>query len=280
MLHYPARSAPALGFLRRSANDIDIYVEDAARSDVWLAILRVCLPRKVKLRHVNPLGDRTSVLAACRADQEDTRPRLYIIDGDFDYLLGKGIPRVKNLYRMPATNLEAFVLMTAGLVPLMAKMLPAESVEDIQNDIKLNLQDPWFSHLVRLFAFYAENERTRSGVQTCSFHVERLRIAGATPWQPDLRIIIQRAKMIAQTCKQSIGLGNTKLREIRSRASQLPVEKVISGKTYLWPLYQQHFRRRVAASLNAEQLMLLIIAHGVCPSDSLRRRLRAQCKAI
>lgn len=278
MLHYPPRSAPALGFLRRSANDIDIYVEDAARSKVWLAILRTCLPSKVNLGNVNPLGNRTSILAACRADQEGTRPRLYIIDGDFDYLLGNGVPKLKNLYRIPATNLEAFVLMTAGLVPLMAKMLPTESTEDIQRDIKRSLQEPWFRHLVRLFAFYAENERTRSGVKTCSFRIERLCIAGASPWQPDLSIIIQRAKMIAQKCKQSVGLGNTKFREIRSRASQLPVEKVISGKTYLWPLYQQHFRRRVAANLNPEQLMLLIIANGVCPSNNLRRRLRAQFK--
>lgn len=280
MLHYPARSAPALGFLRRTANDIDIYVEDAARSDIWLAILRVCLPSKVKLRNVNPLGDRSAVLAACRADQRDTRPRLYIIDGDFDYLLGKGIPRVKNLYRIPATNLESFVLMTAGLVPLIAKMRPAESTEDIHEEIRRNLHDAWFSHLVRLFVFYAENERTNSGVQTCSFHVQRLRIAGAVPWQPDLNLITQRAKIIAQSCKRSVGLGNTKFRDIHARASKLPVEKVISGKTYLWPLYEQYFRRKVTAGLKSEQLMLLIIANGVCPSDSLRRRLREQCRAI
>lgn len=280
MLHYPARSAAALGFLRRSANDIDIYVEDTARSDVWLALLRACLPKNVKLTNVNPLGNRSSVLQACRADQQDTRPRLYVIDGDFDYLLGKGVPRLKNLYRIPATNLEAFVLMTAGLVPLMATMLPAESTEDIQGDIRLNVQDPWLRHLVRLFAIYAENERTKSGVETSSFHVERLRIAKAKPWQPDLGIIIQRAKMIAQRCKQSVGLGNTKFREIRSRASQLPVEKVISGKTYLWPLYQQHFRLRVGGNLSAEQLMIITIANGVCHSKSLRRRLRAQFKTV
>lgn len=280
MLHYPARSAAALGFLRRSANDIDIYVEDTALSDVWLALLRACLPRNVKLTNVNPLGNRSSVLQACRADQQDTRPRLYVIDGDFDYLLGKGVPRLKNLYRIPATNLEAFVLMTAGLVPLMGSMLPAESTEDIQGDIRLNVQDPWLRHLVRLFAIYAENERTASGVETNSFHVQRLRTTGANPWQPDLSIIIQRARMIAQTCKQSVGLGNTKFREIRSRASQLPVEQVVSGKTYLWPLYYQYFHQKVRTNLTPRQLMLLIIARGVCPSNSLRRRLRTQCKAI
>jgi len=280
MLHYPARSAPALGFLRRSANDIDIYVEDAALSDVWLALLRACLPSNVKLTSVNPLGNRSSVLEACRADQQDTRPRLYVIDGDFDYLLGKGVPRLKNLYRIPATNLEAFVLMTAGLVPLMATMLPAELTADIQRDIRLNLQDPWFRHLVRLFAFYAENDRTASGVKTCSFHVQRLRITGSNPWQPDLSIIIQRAKMIAQRCKQSVGLGNTRFREIRSRASQLPVEQVISGKTYLWPLYQQYFQRKVGTNLKPVQLMLLIIEKGVCPNNNLRRRLRAQFEVI
>lgn len=278
MLHYPPRSAPALGFLRRSANDIDIYVEDAALSNVWLALLRACLPSNVKLTSVNPLGNRSSVLKACRADQQGTRPRLYVIDGDFDYLLGKAAPRLKCLYRIPATNLEAFVLMTAGLVPLMATMLPAESTEDIQRDIRLNLQDPWFRHLVRLFAFYAENERTASGVKTSSFNVQQLRINKSNPWQPDLSIIAQRAKMISQRCKQSVGLGNTKFREIRSRASQLPVEQVISGKTYLWPLYQQYFNRKVGTNLRSDLLMLQIVDKGVCPNNNLRRRLRAQFK--
>jgi Protein of unknown function (DUF4435) len=280
MLSYPARSAPALGFLRRSANDVDIYVEDAARSDIWLAILRLCLPNRIRLSNVNPLGDRTSVIAACRSDQSDTRPRLYIVDGDFDFTLGRGLPRIKNLYRIPATNLEAFVLMTGGFEPLIAQMLPSQSIENISEDIKINLHDVWFNLLIRLFIFYAENERTNAGQMTSGYNVQRFRIVNSLPWQPDLGIIARRAKEISVHCRLAAGTGKTKFLEIKSRTLLLPIEKIVSGKTYLWPLFEHYFRQKVKFSIKAEQLMLLVIAHGECPSESLRRRLRQQCQSI
>lgn len=273
MLSYPPRSAPALGFLRRSANDIDIYVEDASRADVWLALVKKCLPRNKRLRSVNPLGSRHDVLEACRLDQSDTRPRLYIVDGDFDFLLGRGVPRLNYLFRIPATNVEAFALKGRGHIDLLDAFCVAQNMEEVSAEFERDVSAPWHGVLRRLFCFYAENERLNAGAVTCGYHVQRLRVAGSTPWTPNMATITTRAKEVADHCRRAVGTSNQYVR-IRRRAANLPIEKIASGKSYLWPLMEQYFRMKTGAVLSSVNLMLLVANAGGCPSESLRRRLR------
>lgn len=276
MLNYPARSSRAQGFLRRSANDIDIYVEDASLKNVWLALIRKCLPRGARISSVMPLGDRATVLAACRSDQESSRARLYIIDGDFDYLLGAGTPKMSNLYKVPATNLEAFVLMTEGLIPYLHAAKPEEDPAALQQKAASHLELEWFPKLRRLFAYYAENQRLNAGAQTCRYHVSRLCLHQSNPWLPDVSLIAQRALEVLTACRQRCGVGRTLVSVHRKRALQLPIQKAVSGKTYIWPLVENLVKSMGAHPGTPEKLMLAVVSHGKCPNENLRRRLRQQ----
>ena len=278
MLNYPSRSAAAQGFLRRSANDIDIYVEDAARAKVWLALLRKCLPSGSRLRNVMPLGSRSTVIEACRRDQINDRPKLYIVDADFDFILQKGLPKLNHLYRIPATNLEAFVLLTNGLVPFLANMLPDQDSALLATEADAHFNGQWFPPLKRLFAVYAENEEVDGGAVTSSYHVSRLSRPGTNPWEPDLTQIALQANAVAQACRAKVGCRNRRTTQKRKKVRALPVEKVVSGKTYLFPLVENFVRHKGAYPGNSEKLMLGIIAAGGAPNAYLPRRIRSILK--
>jgi hypothetical protein len=86
VIGYSPRAAKALGFLKRAYNDIDIYVEDRTCHHMYALLFRKILPHDVRLASVNQVGNRQSVVEACKKDQADRgRPKLYIIDGDFDH---------------------------------------------------------------------------------------------------------------------------------------------------------------------------------------------------
>ena len=274
MISYSAKSARALAFLKRSRNDIDIFVEDAKRAQVWLSIIRLCLPKGVELTSVNPLGDRDRVVQACELDQSSRRPRLYIIDGDMDFLLGRGVRKLKFLYRVPATNLEALVLLSGGASSILGSMLPGHQISQIATDLHSYLELKWGPSLRRLFALYAEHFRLGGTKQTCSYHVSQLAVTASNPWKPDRRKFAAKARDIAKECKRARPASKRRLKLAAARSRNLPLEKVASGKTYLWPLYQNYFKQVTGISITPEALMLLVLSHGSCPAPGLRRKLR------
>jgi hypothetical protein len=63
------------------------------------------------LKSVNLMGGKKRVIEACRLDQKDDgRKKLYIIDGDFDFLLNKGKPKLKYLHRIGAYCIENVIV--------------------------------------------------------------------------------------------------------------------------------------------------------------------------
>src|SRR5271165_5002567 len=66
---------------------------------------------ELKRIRVNQLGGREKVIDACRLDQQDTgRRKLYLIDGDFNAVLGRRRPRLKYLYQLKAYCVENILL--------------------------------------------------------------------------------------------------------------------------------------------------------------------------
>ena len=111
MIRYSHTAAKALAYLKRPYNDIDIFVEDTGNHNMWLTIVRNVVPREFKITSVNLLGGRESVIAACKRDQiNDGRRKLYIIDGDFDFILGKKKPALKYLYRIRGYCIENLLI--------------------------------------------------------------------------------------------------------------------------------------------------------------------------
>lgn len=72
-------------------NDVHFYVEDTAYHNIYQAILRRLFP-KVKVSQIFPLDGKPNVLRHAQdaaGNRVLSRPRVYILDKDFDDLLGR-----------------------------------------------------------------------------------------------------------------------------------------------------------------------------------------------
>lgn len=78
MIKYPARAAIALGFLKRSYNDIEVFVEDTACPNMWVRLLEKVIPKGARLSSVNLLGGRDRVIEACALDQNEDGRKSFI----------------------------------------------------------------------------------------------------------------------------------------------------------------------------------------------------------
>ena len=118
MIAYSPDAEPARAYLLRAYNDIDIFVEDCRGQNMYVRLFnRMLLPKRKRISNVFSLKDRKNVIEGCRADQASrNRPRLYIIDGDQDALLGLAKPRLKHLYRLSVYCAENLLLSEHAIV--------------------------------------------------------------------------------------------------------------------------------------------------------------------
>jgi hypothetical protein len=156
MIQYSERAARALSRLKRPYNDIDIFVEDTKNKNMWLELLRAALPRHIKLNIINQLGGREKVLIACRLDQrEDGRRKLYIVDGDFDFILGLRKPRLKHLYRLNSYCVENILISRSSLEHVGTACKPDWDAGKVRESFGFDGWNKAVRHsLVKLFSVY------------------------------------------------------------------------------------------------------------------------------
>ena len=113
------------------------------------------------------------MLAACRLDQnDDGRKKIYIIDGDYDYLLGRPKPRLRHLYRIRAYCLENILLRPESILEVGVDARPMCTKEDIANllDYPSFLGD-YEAKLTTLFVAYATAHQVVPSLRTTSYSV-------------------------------------------------------------------------------------------------------------
>ncbi|MGK9339609.1 DUF4435 domain-containing protein [Sinorhizobium meliloti] len=238
MINYSARAAKALGYLKRKYNDIEVYVEDTSSPNMWIRLLESILPSGTKLRSVNLLAGRRRVIEACRLDQKDDgRRKLYITDGDFDYLLGKGKPRLKFLHRMPCYCVENLLSQKKIVSDAAFTCCTKTTFTEINSKIE-NVFGSSEAMVRALFVVYATSEKLETGIKTVAFGVHRLLS------KIDGKKILDEAKIRSRILevvkgsirsKGSLHFSRTR-KEITKRAASLPIEKVVSGKDFVFPL--------------------------------------------
>lgn len=259
---YPPKSAPALGFLKSSVNDVEIFVEDSASQNLWVKLLRNFLPEGVSFNSVTPMGSRSNVINACRADQVvDGRKKLYIIDGDFDFLQGRRKPSLKHLYRLRAYCVENYLVDEHGLVSLAT--LFETSITESAALAKLGFAK-WVDDnerlLSALFICYAVANRLISYEATVSFSVHRLLKAGCSRKnvcgkRVSSRILYLYRKMIKE-CGSAV---------VRSEFIAVHVEYKkfgflvsVSAKDYIMPQLFEIMKSEFSMSVRKSQFKVML----------------------
>ncbi|TIS67990.1 DUF4435 domain-containing protein [Mesorhizobium sp.] len=282
MLNYSARAARALGFLKRHYNDVEIYVEDTANRNMWLRLLETILPDRVRLSSVNVLGGRNKVLTACKLDQgADGRRRLYIIDGDFDFLHGAKKPKLRNLYRLNAYCVENIILRPESVVEVGFNNCTDSSKDLIARRIDFDDAIRPHENLLRsLFVIYATVEKLALGLTTVGYSVHRVMTKREGQLLLDPLKLKQRIRSLLKDAVLRVGVRvfSTARREVGARATGLSLDQMISGKAYLLPIIWYRLRTLSDCSIQIEQFKVQLASRFRAEYEPwLARRIRKVC---
>ena len=259
MLRYPAKARRALAFLFRRFNDIDIYVEDTVSRNMYEVLLQRILEGRAKVNRIFQVGNKTQVIDACTADQNDPRPRLYLIDGDLDLILGNPAPALNRLYSLQVYSAENLLWSEAATNEIAFECLTNESRSAVGQAINFQAFQASVLALLRpLFATYAATYKLDSTLQTVSYHVMRLTVqVDNAPVLDDQKVLQRIAALETELSKKvpaaTVIAETTSALQVLNGPDQQSA-RYISGKTYLLPLVYHHLRRHAGYAGSFEQL--------------------------
>ena len=279
MVSYSPQSARALAYLKRPYNDIEIFVEDKSGRIMWNEFLRNVIPDNLKFTSVNLLGGREAVIDACRKDQEtDGRRRLYIIDGDFDHLLGKNKPNLRYLYRLRAYCIENILSNRTSCVDFCNKCSPKFSEDRAESELDWHrLMNDILPVFRKIFTVYATAQKFCLGNKTSSVSVMRFVRVHKTHVQFNDTEIKKHLKEIIISGVKSVGVHKwrTARLEIGRRADRLEIGRCASGKTFVLPIVRAQLMKKCGYHGTIDQLKVFLACEA-SPSVEpyLYRRLR------
>lgn len=105
MIKYSNSVLKGYAYLYRPYNDIDVFIEDETCKNMWITLINKVLEGIAKIVTVFPLGGKNTVIDACEKDKDYTHPKIYIIDGDFDFIFKKP-PKLERLFRLNVYCIE------------------------------------------------------------------------------------------------------------------------------------------------------------------------------
>jgi hypothetical protein len=159
----------ALDIFYSDFNDVNFYVEDADQENLYEVILRKLFSH-LKVARIFPLGGKAAVLEHARSDSNIhvKNFRAYIVDRDFDYLLGKQCadPRVFYIDRF---CIESHLLEVPALVEIVVENHPKKRRAEVEAALSLDSQiSSIYVSLRRLFKLFLCSQGLDLGIRNCS----------------------------------------------------------------------------------------------------------------
>ena len=224
-------------------NDIDIYVEDtdATTIRIFTTLLQRVM-ENVRIETVFGLGGKHEVLKRFNSDANNTRKRLYIIDGDFSCILGDlchhEVPA--GVFRLSRYCIENYLIDTDAFFQVAHDEDGSRGHAELRQAAKLSeWMESTATQLLRLSLAYACNEFFELGLKTCSRHVEDFyRDGEGTLSEDKIEAAIEEIRA-ATDAKTNAGTFDAKLEVLLARASLIDLAHVAipSGKGYCLPLF-------------------------------------------
>ena len=106
-----ARKAKALFY--HKFNDVDIYVEDTGlgAKKLYEIVFGRVFEGRYRVAEIFPLGGRQAVIDKCKGDSLDSeRPRVYVIDGDLELMIGVKARKDKRLVVLSRYCIENYLV--------------------------------------------------------------------------------------------------------------------------------------------------------------------------
>jgi hypothetical protein len=213
----------------------------------------------VRIARVFTPGNRAAVIAKAQAHDFAARRAFFLIDGDLDWVRGEPAPFPDLVYRLDAYCVENLLIHEDAAV----KFLIEEAVLSEAAAIQALQFDHWLkgvsSSLLDLFAWFAVLNLVKPSEPTVSLGIGMLlaKPGKGVPKAVDpskvLTLVsdVRKKAEIATSKKDAAALQSA----ILNRIKKLPIPSdAISGKDYLFPLFEYHLWRSVTRQTSRKSL--------------------------
>ena len=150
-------------------NEINFYVEDAEQENLYEVLLRSQYP-SVRIDRIFPLGGKEAVLRHAASCDNEALPafRAYILDRDFDHLLGKASVH-PNVFYLDRFCIENYLIEEPGFVEVVVESQPKRRRSEVTATLDMATAiSTTFGALRPLFVYFACVQRFSLGLQNCS----------------------------------------------------------------------------------------------------------------
>lgn len=171
-IHIPTRSPAglaALDIFYANFNDINFYVEDTDQENLYHEIFRKYFP-EIKIEKIFPLGGKKPVLDHAKdpVNKKDKTEKIYLLDKDFDDLLGT-IEIIENAFYLDRYCIENHLVDEAAIVTIVLENHPKLSRNEIETTLDLGAYIKTAEQQLRqLFLLFFSVQLFKLGLKNCS----------------------------------------------------------------------------------------------------------------
>ena len=244
MIRYSNNTIKGYSYLYRLYNDIEVFIEDDTCQNMWIIVINKVLEGIAKIARVFPLGGRSSVIDACKKDKDYSHPKIYIIDGDFDFIFKKP-PKLASLFRLNVYCIENLLFSENAILEVAFQSDTNTSKIELYNKINFNelaneLREKFKELFINYLIIYRSGDSLKNvGINIHCFLEIKQRCIQILKKEID-NCINENNRILNQK------YGSNSILKIRQdviktlNQKQVDILQIISGKEYLIP-YIYHF---------------------------------------
>ncbi len=265
MLRYSEEGLAARPALFAPYNDIIVIVEDRGKENFYTELIRRVLPSSDIRLQVLGVGGKELVFQRLAKYEENTIPwrEFYLVDGDFDELLGKELPNSVYIYRLRRYDIESYLVEDIAICTIAEEESPRKTSSEYSDSLNI---PKWLLDTVdaatRLAACVALLQELDDPQARISQTIEQY--VGGNSALPDVDIVeshIASARQNQSLLTEQEFNGMLDRMTMRMGRSSTERMRWISGKDIFIPLLVRLLRRHVGRGLKKESLCFRLARH-------------------
>lgn len=140
LLNYTGAGLSARPMFFAPYNDVTIIVEDEGDENFYTNLFQKLLGNKVRITRVLGVGGKPAVvrhfIGNIKSPNNDRQ--FYVVDGDFDELIGINVPVDDRFFRLPRYDIESFLVEESAICHVAEEQGPKKNLEHYQAAIGFN----------------------------------------------------------------------------------------------------------------------------------------------
>ena len=264
MINYSDRALGTRPRFYTPYNDVTIIVEDTSLETFYTELFTCLIGDTIRIERVLGVGGKRNVLDRFHRHRDSIagQQEFYIVDGDFDELLGRPEPNADRFHRLRRYDIESFLIESRAIARIAQEQNPDENSEYY---IKRFNIDEWLDPLVpavkRLVACLALLNSLSIPLDS---QASIFRFVSGNSDLPDAHVIGQFiSSKRAEQRKLTDEEFDRALRNILERMgnSRSEVIRWVSGKKILLPLLVRMIRRETRRNIGIDSLRFRLATH-------------------